>query len=276
MGLRAGLVCNTMLSMHCASREEQDRHIGAPAANSGTMADTFSATGLRKSYAAREVVAGVDISISRGEIVGLLGPSGSGKSTIFNMLAGLLRPDAGKIVLRGRDITDMPIDARARMGLGYVPQAPALFGALSTEDNLRIAIEARSREHSTERLLNAVCAAFELEKFRKTRLANLSGGQRRWVEIAFAVLGGPAFLLLDEPFTGLDPIASERLSATIGRLARLGIGVLLTDHNVRNALKIVERAHVIDNGTIIAAGTSESIVGDANVRATYLGTSFSL
>lgn len=240
------------------------------------MSETLSATGLRKSFAAREVVAGVDITLSRGEIVGLLGPSGSGKSTIFNMIAGLVRPDSGYVELRGRDITDTPIDGRARLGVGYVPQAPALFPGLSAQDNLRIAIEARERDHAADAILDAACAAFELTPFRRTRLANLSGGQRRWVEIAFAVIGNPAFLLLDEPYTGLDPIASERLSECIARLARFGIGILLTDHNVRNALGVVERAHVIDNGTVIAAGPSEAIVRDANVRATYLGAGFSL
>jgi lipopolysaccharide export system ATP-binding protein len=240
------------------------------------MSSTLHAIGLRKSYAGREVVADVDIAVSRGEVVGLLGPSGSGKSTTFNLFAGLLRPESGSVLLDDRDITDAPVDARARLGIGYVPQSPQLFGKLSAEDNLRIAIEARDRPHSSGQVLDALCKAFELEPFRKTRLANLSGGQRRWVEIAFAICGNPAFLLLDEPFTGLDPIASIRLSEVIARLARFGIGILLTDHKVRNALQIVERAYVIDNGVIIAAGTSEAIVKDPDVRATYLGADFAL
>lgn len=232
---------------------------------------------LHKSFSAREVVAGVDLHIRRGEIVGLLGASGSGKSTIFNMIAGLLRPDEGQIVIDSRDITNAGIDARARLGIGYVPQSPSLFPKLTAEQNLRIAIEASgTRGAAVEPVLTAICRAFNLDAFRRTRLANLSGGQRKWVEIAFAMCGKPRFLLLDEPFAGLDPIASNQLSAFVSRLARLGIGILLTDHNVRNALQLVERAYVIDTGMIIASGNSSDIVNDDDVRTVFLGDKFAL
>lgn len=228
---------------------------------------------LRKSFSAREVVAGVDLGVRAGEIVGLLGPSGSGKSTTFNMIAGTLRPDAGSILLDGHDVTGAGIDVRARLGLGYVPQSPVLFPRLSTQDNLRIAIETGGAA-PVEPFLTALCRAFALEDVRRTRLAHLSGGQRRRVEIAFALCGRPRFLLLDEPFAGLDPIVSDQLSGLVARLAGLGMGIVVTDHNVRYALKLVRRAYVIDGGQIIAAGGAADIVDSERVRRRFLGTDF--
>ena len=237
----------------------------------------LSAFQIHKSFAAREVVGGVDLHIRRGEVVGLLGASGSGKSTIFNAIAGLLRPDEGRILLDSRDITRAGIDARARLGIGYVPQAPTLFGKLTAEENLRIAIEASGvAGAAVEPFLDTMCKAFNVEAFRTTRLANLSGGQRKWIEIAFAMCGKPRFLLLDEPFAGLDPIATGRLSAFVVRLSRLGIGILLTDHNVRNALRLVERAYVIDTGMIIASGNASDIASHGEVRSVFLGDNFTL
>ncbi len=233
--------------------------------------------GLRKVYAQRQVLAGVDIEFKRGEIVGLLGASGSGKSTIFNLLSGLLRPDGGRILLDRHNITDAVVDVRARLGISYVPQSPRLFEGLTVAQNLRIALEARNADARTiPASIGAICRAMGLEPVSGNRLANLSGGQRRRVEIAFALCGRPRFLLLDEPFVGLDPIVSERLSSDIRRLARLGIGILLTDHKVREALKIVQRTYVIDNGAVIAAGASADIVRDRLVRRAFLGDRFSL
>lgn len=237
-------------------------------------ADSLRAGGLCKSFAEREVVTGVDLDVRPGEIVGLLGPSGSGKSTIFNMLAGVVRPDAGAVVLDKRDVTGAGIDVRARLGLGYVPQSPALFPHLTAQDNLKIAIEASGMAASMEAFLATLCRAFSLEEARGTRLANLSGGQRRRVEIAIALCSRPRFLLLDEPFAGLDPIVSDQLAALVARLARLGMGIIVTDHNVRYALKLVQRAYVIDDGRIIAAGSATDIVGSRQVRQRFLGMDF--
>lgn len=235
----------------------------------------LSAIGLRKSYGAREVVSGVDIAIQPGEVVGLLGASGSGKSTIFNLLTGVTRPEAGTVLLYERDITAAGLDARARLGLGYVPQSPNLFAELTAEQNLRIAIEARALNAAfSEQLLSAICRAFGLEALRKLRLANLSGGQRRRVEIAYALCGQPRILLLDEPFAGLDPIVTAKLSADITRLAGLGIGVLVTDHKVRDALALVQRAYVIDRGSIIASGCAADIIRSPTVRSVFLGSTF--
>lgn len=234
-------------------------------------------TGLRKTYGQRQVLAGVDIAFRRGEIVGLLGASGSGKSTIFNLLSGLLRPDGGRILLDRHDITEAVVDVRARLGIGYVPQSPRLFEGLTVEQNLRIALEARDADARTiPASIATICRAMGLEPVSSNRLANLSGGQRRRVEIGFALCGQPRYLLLDEPFVGLDPIVSERLSNDIRKLARLGIGILLTDHKVREALKIVQRTYVIDNGAVIAAGASADIVRNRLVRRAFLGDRFSL
>jgi lipopolysaccharide export system ATP-binding protein len=232
---------------------------------------------LRKGYAGRETLAGVDLELSPGEIVGLLGPSGSGKSTIFGILAGALRPDAGEVTLDGRDITGACLDARARLGLSYVSQNPALFAALTCEDNLRLSLEAKHDDpERIDQILDVVCRAFRLGEFRHARIAHLSGGQRKRVEIAFAICTRPRYLLLDEPFAGLDPIGTTELTIDIQKLASLGVAILITDHKVREALSLVERAYIIDQGVIIATGPSQDIIADELVRSVFLGQEFSL
>lgn len=265
--------------MHDSEGSEQEGGKRGPAArNAKDIArDTFRGIALHKSFHEREVLREVNISFARGEIVGLLGPSGSGKSTIFNLLAGLLQPDGGRVLLGEVDITEATIDARARLGIGYVPQSPNLFQALSVGDNLRIALEARGiPADSKTPLITKLCRLLELTPLVNTRLASLSGGQRRRVEIAFALCGRPRFLLLDEPFVGLDPIACAHLSADFSRLASTGMGILLTDHKIHEALAIVQRSYVVDHGMIIAEGASTDIVRHGLVRSRFLGERFPL
>lgn len=241
------------------------------------MIPAFGASGLCKTYGEREVVVGVDIAVGHGEIVGLLGPSGSGKSTIFKILTGIVKANSGTVFLGERNITSAGIDVRARMGLGYVPQASVLFTNLTTEDNLRIAIEAKNlNQAGAERFLSTVCGAFGLIDIRHRRLGELSGGQRRLVEIAFAICSKPKFLLLDEPFSGLDPIVVSTITSRIQLLARVGIGIILTDHKVREALNVVTRAYVINNGVVILSGSAEKIVCNHEVKKVFLGEGFSL
>lgn len=239
------------------------------------MANSFEAIGLGKSYAGNSVVAGVDIKVDQGEIVGLLGPSGSGKSTIFKMLSGVLNPDIGSVMLNGFDVTKAGIDVRARLGLGYVPQSPELFMGMTTKNNLKIAIEANGQDRQAgEKFLSLIIRTFGLEAVQNQKLGQLSGGQRRLVEIAFAICSKPKFLLLDEPFAGLDPIVVSTITSRIRLLARAGIGIILTDHKVREALEIVSQAYVINNGVMIVTGSAEAVVGNQEVKSEFLGEEF--
>lgn len=232
----------------------------------------LAVTDLHKSVDGRPILNGIDFSLRRGEIVGLLGPTGSGKSTCFKVLMGIVRPDRGRVSLFGRDITALGIDGRARLGLGYVPQSPELFERLSVELNLRIALDARAGRNSrTTAFLDGLIVSFGLETVRNRSVSFLSGGQRRLVEIAYAVCALPKFLLLDEPFTGLDPIVVERIAAHIRSLARAGVGVVITDHKARLTLSLAKRALVISNGLIIADGPPEDVARDARVREVFLG-----
>ena len=235
---------------------------------------------LTYAYGNRPVLENIEMAIPRGKVVAIMGISGSGKTTILRLIGGVMAARRGELVFDGErlDTRNREQLYRLRRRMGMLFQFGALFTDLSVFDNVAFQI----REHTDlpeSMVRDLVLMKLHAVGMRAAHAAmpgELSGGMARRVALARAIALDPTLMMYDEPFTGLDPIASERLSATIGRLARLGIGVLLTDHNVRNALKIVERAHVIDNGTIIAAGTSESIVGDANVRATYLGSGFSL
>jgi len=232
----------------------------------------FFATGLRKSYGGRQVLGGVSLSLRRGEIVALLGPTGSGKSTCFKILMGIERPDGGRVTLFGRNVTKLGLDGRARLGLGYVPQAPELFERLSVEGNLRIALDTKAgRNERSIAFLDALIDAFGLEEVRHRPTSFLSGGQRRLVEIAYVVCTAPKFLLLDEPFTGLDPIVVDRIVGHIKSLASAGIGVLVTDHKARLTLDLVDRAIVIGSGVVIADGPSAEVARNARVRETFLG-----
>jgi lipopolysaccharide export system ATP-binding protein len=241
------------------------------------MSLVLTARGLCKSYGHRDVVCGVDIEIGPGEIVGLLGPSGSGKSSIFKMLTGVERPDSGVVEIDGREISRLGIDSRARLGIGYVPQSPELFPSLSMQDNLRIAVQARHRDRRKgDHLLETVLRWFEIEPLRNNRVGTLSGGQRKLVEIAYALCALPQFLLLDEPFAGLDPIVVEKVVARIRAVAKAGLGVLVTDHKARTALSLVSRAVVLDNGMIIASGLPADIVREERVRTVFLGENYAL
>jgi lipopolysaccharide export system ATP-binding protein len=233
--------------------------------------------GLRKSYKRREVVRGVSLGIEPGEVVGLLGPNGAGKTTIFYMMVGLVAPDAGTVHLDGQDITRLPVHRRARMGLGYLPQEPSVFRKLSVRDNILAFLEETDLPPG-ERIehLEHVLSDMRIGHVADTRGYALSGGERRRVEIARALVLSPSFLLLDEPFAGIDPISVADLQQIILGLKARGIGVIITDHNVRDTLKVCDRAYIISEGTILEEGVPEAIAASARVRETYLGDGFTL
>ena len=237
----------------------------------------LSATGLIKTYGGRAVVKGVSLDVNGGEIVGLLGPNGAGKTTTFSIVVGLVRPDAGEVRLGGQDVTHLPMYRRARAGISYLPQEPSVFRKMTVEQNLLAILETldlthAERQERAERLL----AEFGLEALRDHRAYTLSGGERRRVEIARSLVVSPYFLLLDEPFAGIDPIAVLDIQAIARRLASSGIGVLVTDHNVRETLSIVDRAYIIHAGEILRAGTPLALSSDAVVKKIYLGEAFQL
>jgi len=237
----------------------------------------LAADGLVKAYGGRSVVNGVSFEIAGGEIVGLLGPNGAGKTTTFSMVVGLVRPDRGTVRLGERDLTDLPMYRRARAGISYLPQEPSVFRKMTVEQNLLAILETLDlsppeRQQRADELL----AEFGLEGVRANRAYTLSGGERRRVEIARSLVLSPSFLLLDEPFAGIDPIAVLDIQAITRRLASTGIGVLVTDHNVRETLSVVDRAYIIHEGQILRAGTPLALSNDAVVRKIYLGEAFQL
>ena len=233
---------------------------------------------IGKSYKGRQVVRGVSIEVSRGEVVGLLGPNGAGKTTSFYMIVGLVAPDSGNILADGEDITRVPMYLRARQyGISYLPQEPSVFRKLTVEENILAVLEVQSlsreaRRSRTEKLIEQL----NLGNVRRTLGYALSGGERRRVEIARCLCIQPSFILLDEPFSGIDPIAVLDLQEIIAELKAGGIGILITDHNVRETLSVTDRAYIINEGRIFAAGTPERLAGDPEVRRLYLGESFSL
>lgn len=239
---------------------------------------TLSTEGIGKSYGGREVVRGVSLEITQGEVVGLLGPNGAGKTTSFYMIVGLVRPDTGRVLADGRDISRLPMYLRARNhGISYLPQEPSVFRKLTVEDNILAVLEAQqlsweTRRTRTERLIEDL----NLSHVRQTRGYALSGGERRRVEIARCLAIEPAFILLDEPFSGIDPIAVDDLQEIIHGLKRTGIGVLITDHNVRETLSVTDRAYIINEGKIFRAGTPDDLGRDPDVRRIYLGDNFRL
>ncbi|MEZ5644877.1 MAG: LPS export ABC transporter ATP-binding protein [Burkholderiaceae bacterium] len=241
----------------------------------------LEASGLKKSYGSRRVVKDVSLSVDKGEVVGLLGPNGAGKTTSFYMIVGLLRSDAGRIILDGQPIERLPIHRRARMGLGYLPQEASIFRKLSVADNVRAVLElqvdaqgAPLSADEVDRRLNALLRDLHVEHLRDSPAPALSGGERRRVEIARALATSPRFILLDEPFAGIDPIAVIEIQRIIGFLKGRGIGVLITDHNVRETLGICDRAYIISDGHVLASGTPGEIVENADVRRVYLGEHF--
>jgi lipopolysaccharide export system ATP-binding protein len=238
----------------------------------------LSAQGLSKTYGKRQVVQNVSLSVRAGEIVGLLGPNGAGKTTTFYMIVGFIRPDAGQIYLNDISITHLPMYKRAQMGIGYLPQEASVFRRMSVEDNLRTILELRgdlSKKAIQERI-EQLLSEFSLTHVRKSLGIQLSGGERRRTEIARALAREPHFLLLDEPFAGVDPIAVEEIQNIVLRLAQKGIGILITDHNVHETLSITHRAYLLHEGVILKSGSAEELANDPQVRKVYLGEKFQL
>jgi lipopolysaccharide export system ATP-binding protein len=237
----------------------------------------LEATGLRKSFKAREVVKGVSLHVGAGEVVGLLGPNGAGKTTIFDMMVGLCQPDAGQILLKGEPITDLPMFKRARRGIGYLPQESSVFRRLTVEENLLAILEMldlSSQDRNAR--LDGLLKELDLTALRKSKAYALSGGERRRLEITRALVIDPQFLLLDEPFAGIDPIAVGEIQQIITRLRQKQIGILITDHNVQETLSITDRAYIINEGRILEAGPPDVIVNSPRARAIYLGERFRL
>jgi lipopolysaccharide export system ATP-binding protein len=232
---------------------------------------------LRRSFKGRVVVDGVTLALRRGEAVVLLGPNGAGKTTVFYIVTGLIRPDAGSIEIDGFDVTHLPMYRRARLGVGYLPQEASIFRGLSVENNIRAILEIVEPDRKLrESDLDALLEEFHIAHLRKAPAISLSGGERRRCEIARALASRPAFMLLDEPFAGIDPIAVGEIQGLVRHLTRRGIGVLITDHNVRETLGLIDRAYILNGGTVIADGTPAEIVANADVRRVYLGDRFRL
>lgn len=240
--------------------------------NAGLVVD-----GLGKRFKKRPVVRGASMKIQRGEVVGLLGPNGAGKTTCFYMITGLISPDYGSITLDGQTITDLPMYRRARMGIGYLPQEASIFRGMTVEQNIRAVLEVvEPKRNKREARLEALLAEFSITHLRRAPALALSGGERRRVEIARALASQPHFILLDEPFAGIDPIAVGDIRDLVHHLKDRGLGVLITDHNVRETLNIIDRAYIIHDGNVLMEGKPDDIIGNEDVRRVYLGDSFSL
>ena len=237
----------------------------------------LQATSLVKSFRARKVVKGVSVDVRAGEVVGLLGPNGAGKTTIFDMMVGLCQPDEGAISLSGEEITDLPMYKRARKGIGYLPQESSVFRRLSVEDNILAILEMLdySRSERAARV-DVLLEELDLGHIRTSMAYALSGGERRRLEITRALATSPSFMLLDEPFAGIDPIAVADIQQIVTRLKEKGIGILITDHNVQETLSITDRAYIINEGLILESGTPDAIVKSERARAVYLGEQFKL
>lgn len=230
---------------------------------------------LRKSYKKRPVIRDVSMRLNRGEVVALLGPNGSGKTTCFYAIAGLVSPEGGKVMIDGHDVTGLPMYRRARLGIGYLPQEVSIFRGLSVEDNILAVLEITLDDrHKRRERLEELLSEFSITHLRRAPALALSGGERRRVEIARCLAADPKYLLLDEPFAGVDPIAVGEIRHLVGDLKRRGIGVLITDHNVRETLEIVDRAYILHDGTVLMSGTTDEVVRDENVRRVYLGQNF--
>lgn len=241
------------------------------------MDGILRAEDLTKAFRGRKVVDQVSIHLEAGEVVGLLGPNGAGKTTTFYMILGLFRPDHGRIFLNGEDITDLPVHQRARRGLGFLPQDPSVFRKLSVEENILAILETRRMgRRERDQKLRELLEELGLSHLAKAKAYTLSGGERRRVEITRALAASPSFLLLDEPFSGIDPIAVADIQGIIKRLKERGIGLLITDHNVRETLQVVDRAYLIYSGEVLIAGTAEELASDERAREIYLGAHFTL
>ncbi len=259
---------------------DQEPHAQAwPGGGPRLIADNrgLAADNLGKSFKKRPVLRNVNVSVQRGEAVGLLGPNGAGKTTCFYIITGLIAPDFGTITLDGHDITDLPMYRRARLGIGYLPQEASIFRGLTVEQNIRAVLEVSEPEREArEAAIDELLAEFSITHLRRVPAMALSGGERRRVEIARALATQPHFMLLDEPLAGIDPIAVGEIRKLVSHLKDRGIGVLITDHNVREALEIVDRAYVLHEGRVLMEGVPSEIVADADVRRVYLGDRFTL
>lgn len=233
--------------------------------------------GLRKSYRKRPVIRDVTLNLNRGEVVALLGPNGSGKTTCFYSIAGLVTPEGGQVLIDGKDVTALPMYRRARLGVGYLPQEMSIFRGLSVEDNILAVLEIREPDsHKRRERLEELLSDFSITHLRRAPALALSGGERRRVEIARCLAANPNYLLLDEPFAGVDPIAVGEIRHLVQDLKGRGLGVLITDHNVRETLGIVDRAYILHDGHVLMSGTTDEIVQDETVRRVYLGQNFRL
>jgi len=241
------------------------------------MSKILSATNLKKQYDQKNVVNNIDINLKKGEIVGLLGPNGAGKTTTFYMITGMIRPSSGTILLDDADITSLPMYKRARMGIGYLAQEPSIFGKLTVENNLKIVLETvLPKDVDQNNLIDELLDQFNITKLRNSLGSSLSGGERRRVEICRTLALNPDFVLLDEPFAGVDPIAVEDIQQMIMSLKEKNIGVLITDHNVRETLSITDRSYLLHSGEILKSGDAETLANDEEVRRIYLGKKFRL
>ena len=238
---------------------------------------TLRAENLEKSYGKAHIIKGLSIRCTPGEVIGLLGPNGAGKTTTFYMVVGLIQPDSGSVYLGDEDISGVDLAGRAMRGIGYLPQEPSVFRGLSVEDNIAVPLEARGLKGADLKMqLDEIIAGFGLDHVRKSKGVSLSGGERRRVEIARAMALKPTHMLLDEPFAGIDPITVKDIQDMIVNLKNLGIGVIITDHNVKETLKICDRAYIIHQGIVIEEGTPEQVVANENVQQIYVGRDFSL
>jgi len=241
------------------------------------MTGIFSASHLGKSFRKRQVLRDVSLDVRRGEVVGLLGPNGAGKTTCFYLMTGLIAPDSGSIHLNGQDVTSLPMYRRARLGVGYLPQEASIFRGLSVEQNILAVLEIHEEDPDKRQgMLDALLSEFSIEHLRRSPAMALSGGERRRVEIARALASRPQYILLDEPFAGIDPIAVREIRDLVCHLRQRDIGILITDHNVRETLEIVDRAYIIHDGVVLMEGTPAEIVSHEDVRRVYLGNNFSL
>lgn len=248
---------------------------GILSAPRSSLSDGIVVEGIGKTYKERAVVKSVSLRLARGEVVGLLGPNGAGKTTCFYMITGLIEADYGTIMLDGQDITHQPMYQRARLGIGYLPQEASIFRGMNVEQNLMAVLELREKDPSKIREdVNRLLEDLRITHIRNSPASALSGGERRRVEIARALAGKPSFMLLDEPFAGIDPLAITDIREVITYLKGRGIGILITDHNVRETLEIVDRASIIHSGEVLFEGTAEQITHDPEVRRVYLGESF--
>jgi lipopolysaccharide export system ATP-binding protein len=239
--------------------------------------NTLRAEGLTRSFKSRKVVQGVSFHINSGEVVGLLGPNGAGKTTSFYMVVGLLYPDSGRVYMGEEDITELPMHLRAKKGISYLPQSTSVFKKMSVEDNLLAIMEITGlKKELHDDLLESLLAKFQIQHIAKSQGSALSGGERRRVEIARSLIINPDFLLLDEPFAGVDPVTVQEIIQIIGKLSQEGLGVLITDHNVRETLESCHRSYVLSGGKIIAEGSPQDIADNALVREIYLGENFKL